>query len=382
MFIFTTLMKQSTCNVLSIVPYRILPPSSGGHLGIASLHHYLGLLCNDHIVSTEDNIADGSYSFHLHKIFPPSIKRYIPYYKLGEITKLARTLNINAIYCDHPYMAPSAAALAKKLNVPWFMRSHNIESERFRTLDKKWWPVMRSFEGTMMRKADGVFLITPEDMKWAKEHYLLAPEKCHLITYGTTLDKAPTGHKEAKHKVAAQLQVDENILWLYFLGAMDFYPNVHALTFILDEVIPRLNKRNIKYQVLIAGKGLAAELKERIDNTPFIKYTGFIPDLHDFLNACDVMLNPVLLGGGIKTKAVEALGYNKIVISSFSGSAGLVIEACGNNLHVSGDYDWDAFTDNIVGSLNETPSIPASFYETYYWGNIAQKIVSIICPKA
>lgn len=365
-------------NLLSIAPYRILPPTSGGHLGIASLHHYLGLICNDHIISTDDNVTDPAYSFRLHSFFPSAIKRYIPFYKFSSLVLFARENNIQAIYCDHPYMAPTALALSRKIKVPWFIRSHNIESERFRTYGKKWWPLMRIFEGSMLRKATGVFLITPEDIKWAQENYRLKPEKCHLIPYGTILDKPPEGHKEAKSKVAGQLGLDEKIPWLYFLGAMDFYPNTHALTFILDEIMPRLKQSNLNCQVLIAGKGLNEELKERISNTTGIKYTGFIPDLNDFLKACDIMLNPVILGGGIKTKAVEALGYDKIVVSTVSGAAGLLPEYCGANLLIATDGDWDTFTNHILAAIHQRAEIPATFYDLYYWGNIARKILSVI----
>ncbi len=365
-------------HILSIAPYRILPPTSGGHLGIASLHDYLGKICDDNLLSTLDNTPDPKYAFNLIPYFTVGVQRYIPYFGVSGLVNVARQHKIEALYCDHPYMAPTVNAVAKRLKVPWYLRSHNIESERFRTYGKKWWPIMRLFEGAMMRKANGVLLITPEDMEWAKKHYHLKNEKCHLIPYGTILDKAPLGHTEAKKKVAAQLGLRDDIPWLYFLGAMDFYPNVQAVEFILNEIMPRLNFHRIEYQVLIAGKGLNEQLKEQISNTPGIVYTGFIPDLNDFLLACDVMLNPVILGGGIKTKAVEALGYNKIVISTKSGAAGLVPSACGRNLYITPDYDWEDYTNALIEGMSATPNIPNEFYEVYYWGNIAKKISMII----
>jgi len=371
-------MPYRNCNILSIAPYRILPPLSGGHLGIVYVHHYLGKLCQDHVVSTVDNDSAENYDFQLYNIFPESPKRYLPFYKFSELLGIARKYDINYIYCDHPYMALTAMALSRKLKVPWFIRSHNIESERFRTFGKKWWPVMRAFEKFAFRQASGVFLITPEDIAWTRQHYGLDPKKCHLIPYGTTLDKAPTGHVEAKKSIAAARQIDASIPWLYFLGALDYLPNTQAIEYILDEVMPRLNKKNLAYQILIAGKGLSDTLKARIEHTPHILYTGFIPDLNELLKACDIMLNPVILGGGIKTKAIEALGYNKIVISAYSGAAGLVPEVCGGNLLISADHDWDAFTENIVKSMNVQPSIPQAFYDMFYWGNIAKNILTIL----
>src|ERR1700761_9512740 len=117
---------QQDKHILSIVPYKVLPPTSGGHLGIVYPHHYLGQLCTDHVVSTVDNADNDQYAFQLHKIFPASAKRYIPYYMLSKLKEIGSTYNIKAIYCDHPYMALTAMALSKQLKAPWFIRSHNI----------------------------------------------------------------------------------------------------------------------------------------------------------------------------------------------------------------------------------------------------------------
>jgi glycosyltransferase involved in cell wall biosynthesis len=371
-------MPHRNCNILSIAPYRILPPSSGGHLGIVYVHHYLGKLCQDHVVSTVDNSSADDYAFQLYKVFPNTPQRYLPFYKYNELLGIARKYDVNYIYCDHPYMAPTAMALSRKLKIPWFLRSHNIEAERFRAFGKKWWPVMRAFERFAMRNANGNFFITPEDKDWAEQHYKLRPSTCHLVPYGTTLDQAPAGHEAAKKSIATSLKINGDVPWLYFLGALDYLPNVQAVEYILDEVMPRLNKTGVAYQIIVAGKGLNEYLKKRIADTHNILYTGFIDDLTQLLKACDIMLNPVILGGGIKTKAIEALGYNKIVISAHSGAAGLAKEACGDNLLVTADHDWDAFAGDVIRAINATPNIPKAFYKMYYWGNIAKNILAIL----
>lgn len=367
-------------SLLSIVPYRVIPVSTGGQLSIVDLHHHMGMYCHDNMVSTSNNDDESKYSFKIHRVFPPVIKRYLPYYKYNAIKKIAKDNNVKYICCDHPYMGLTAIRLSKELGVPWFLRSHNIESERFKTLGKVWWPVMRRFESYMMHKSDGVFFITQEDGEWAAKHYKLDKAKCHTILHGTILSTAPAkdAHAKAKQLLAGELNLDADVPWLYFLGALDYKPNHDAIVYILDEILPRLDKHGIKYQLLLAGKGLSEELKNRIAQMPNGKYVGFVKDLNDFLNACNIMLNPVMTGGGIKTKAVEALGYNKIVISSAIGAAGLIPAVCGNNLHVTPDYDWDAFSQKLIDSITITPAIPQEFYNTYTWSRIAEKAVGIM----
>lgn len=371
-------MHQKTCSILTIAPYRILPVRSGGHAGIVSFHDYIGKICPDHVVSTKDNDEPLSYSFDLHRIFSEKPQRYIPLHKHKELIRIAKTYDVTAIICEHPYMALSAMILSKRLKIPWFLHSHNIESERFRTLGKKWWPVMRSYERFAMRQADGVFFVTGEDATWAEKHYELPEHKCHVTPYGTVLHEPPTGHDEAKKIMAAHEGIDANIPWLYFIGTLDYAPNTQAVSFILDEVLPRLDKAGIQYKMMIAGKGLPEALQQQIKAMEHTTYMGFVPKLELLLNACDIMLNPTITGGGIKTKAVEALGYNKIVVSTEDGAAGIKPEVCGNNLLIAPDNDWQRFTELTIQAMQQKPAIPTAFYDTFYWGKVAEKVVKII----
>ncbi len=368
------------CNILSLTPYRVLPPTNGGHLGIVSMHEYLGRICQDHVIGTTNNGNDKDYAFQLHRAYPAHALRYLPLYNISRIAGIGRRYDVNYIFCDHPYLALSAIALSKKLGIPWFLRSHNIESERFRSLGKKWWRLLRTYERMAMKQADGVFFITPEDRQWAENNFLLDPAVCHLIPYGAITDRIPEGHEAAKATLAHHFHLDAGKVWIYFLGAMNYLPNIEAIKNILHEVVPRLERLGKNsYQILIAGKGLPESLQQTIAVTSNITYLGFLPEVDTFLKACDIMVNPMLTGGGIKTKAVEALGYNKTVISTAYGAAGIIPEICGDNLHIADNHDWDAFTEKLVMVMSAPPPmIPTSFYDTYYWGNIAQKVVRIM----
>src|SRR6478672_6227273 len=101
-------MTTSACRMLSIAPYRVLPPTTGGHWGIVSMHEALGHLCQDHLLGTSDNGSDTGYSFQLHKIFPPYLRRYLPFYGLREAIAIGKRYDVTHIFCDHPYMAPLA----------------------------------------------------------------------------------------------------------------------------------------------------------------------------------------------------------------------------------------------------------------------------------
>lgn len=374
-------MTARDINILSIAPYVFLPLKNGGHQAIAKLHHYIGLHCNDHIVSTDNN-ADSNFSFKLHKIFPNKRFRYLPYFGTKDMLRIAREINCTHIISEHPYMAISAMTVARKLGVPWYIRSHNIESERYKGLGKPWWPILAKYERYAMLQANGIFFITQEDADWAAENFNIPPEKCHLVLFGCDQQVAPQGHYEAKKQLAGELKISADVTWLYFLGALDYSPNEQAVRYIVEEIQPRLNRAGIAHEILIAGKGLDESLQQQIAGTTHIQTLGFVQDLELFLKACDIMLNPVLKGGGIKTKAVEALAYNKTVISSVSGAAGLMPALCGDKLLLADDNDWDGFAEKVIAATQHPTDIPASFYNAYYHGAIAEKVISVMLMDA
>ncbi len=370
-------MPARPCSLLTLAPYRFLPPANGGHLAIALLHEYLGRHCEDHIAGTADNGAATGWSFQLHPVFQASPLRYLPLRYRSTLIQLGLRYDATAVWCEHPYMAVTAAAVAKALKKPWFLRSHNIESERFRELGKRWWKGLASYERWGMRKADGVFFITPEDRALAMDRWKLPADRCLLAPYGTPLEAPPPPAPEAKAQLAREWHARADVPWLYFLGALDYAPNIQALHFLADAIVPRLRRSGRDFEVIVAGKGLLPEDARHLEAAG-IRYTGFLPSLDTFLAACDVMLNPIVSGGGIKTKAVEALAWSKHVVSTYSGAAGLSRDACGPALTVVADTDWDAFAAATLAALEHPAQAPASFYQMYHWDAITAQVLDAI----
>ncbi len=359
--------------LLSLTPYRFLPPANGGHLGIALVHRSLAGFCDDQVAGTKDNAAAGE-PFAFHPLFAATPARYLPFQYDNELVQLGREKRVGAVLCEHPYMAFTAHRVARRLGIKWFLRSHNIESERFRGQARKWWPVLAAYEKWAMQRAAGTFFVTAEDAKWAESHWRIPAQKCHVAPYGTPLNGLPAKSSAEKKALSQTLNLNPDAPWFYFLGALDYGPNVEALQCIIAEVLPRLRAAGKPFEVLLAGKGLSPGLEAQA-KAAGICVAGFLPGLDNFLRAVDVMLNPVLSGGGIKTKAVEALAWGNSVASCESGAAGLFREACGGALRVSADRDWDRFTQDVLALAAVPTVVPPAFYDFYNLDAVAKKML-------
>ena len=125
---------------------------------------------------------------------------------------------------------------------------------------------------------------------------------------------------------------------------MDYKPNLEALENILEKINPLLFDYKLSYKIIICGKKLPAEmndLKEYADRN--IVYAGYVDNISIYFKGSDIFINPVTDGGGIKTKLVEALGYNLTAVSTKNGALGIDEKICNGKLLLSENNDWQAF---------------------------------------
>jgi glycosyltransferase involved in cell wall biosynthesis len=137
-----------------------------------------------------------------------------------------------------------------------------------------------------------------------------------------------------------------------------------------------LQAQHLPYLILILGLDIPQSIVQA--KLPGIQVLGFVEDLDLYLTACQIFLNPVIAGGGIKTKLVEALAYGLNAVSSANGAIGLDPELCGNKLIVCKDADWPAFAEGIFRLKDNESPTPAAYYEHFYWVNITERAARFI----
>ncbi len=364
--------------VLNIVPYPFLPGFSGGQKLIALFSEYLGNRCQLHVAGTVTNDVTLAYNYTFHPVFSGSKLRYINPLNYARLKNIIQQHKIDTIILQHPYMGLFGWWLKKQLGVRLIVHTHNVEYQRFRTIGKWWWPLLKQFERWVLQQADLIFCISEEDKTSMVKNLGVTAGKCILVPYGITQKHMPANKAVCKEEVCRQLQIDVTVPMLFFNGLLDYQPNMEALDKILNHILPLLKQRSFHYNMVVAGKRLPAiynELKPWANLN--VTYAGFVEDIDLYTTAADVLLNPVNTGGGVKTKMIEALGLNTTVVATQTGATGVLPDVCGQKLFVTGDDDWEAFATAIQKSVSERSDIPAAFYETYHWEHIVEKVARL-----
>lgn len=364
--------------VLGLVSYNILPAKTGGQKDIALFYKYFSRQAPLCCVTTRSNQPDQAEGYEVLNILSDSPLRYINLFYFFTLKKIIRQRQITHLELEHPYYGWLAVLLKWFTGVQLIIHSHNIEGTRWKTLGKWWWKGLWWYEKWVHRQAGYNFFKQDEDREYAIRHFGLSPQKCLTTTYGIEWDQPPTTAEKAaaRDAILQKHAIHPHHRLLLFNGSFNYLPNLNGLRHITDQINPALQTAgNFEYTILICGKDIPAEFTTR--SYPNIVFAGFVPDIGLYFKGADVFLNPIVEGGGIKTKLVEALGHNMNAVSSFNGAIGVDPVLCNGKLFITDDA-LTGFAEAVMQACRYEATTPETYYQHFYWGHIAQKAVRFL----
>jgi glycosyltransferase involved in cell wall biosynthesis len=365
--------------VISMIPYPFLPANNGGQKAIALFSQYFSQ--HVHFIGvTVKNNENSQAGYKTIPLFSASRLRYVNPLYITRICKIIRKEKATHLMLEHPYLGWMAIIIKCLTGIKLIIRSHNIEALRFKTTGKWWWKILWYYERLIHRKADINFFITAADCEYAINKYGIDDQKSLVVTFGIEWDQPPSA--EEKRAAAINVRQHHSIppedCLLLFAGALKYKPNFDAYKIIRDEICPALNSIDFKYKMLICGGGLENESP----SDPNIILTGFVDDIHLYFKAADVFVNPVMDGGGIKTKVVEALGNNLTVVSTINGSIGIDKQLYREKLTIVEVDDWTVFAGHVKKACRKHSEIPEEFFFNFHWKHITAKAAKFIIKNA
>lgn len=369
--------------VAAIIPYSIYPYNSGGQKSLALFYRFFSQESDVFLICTSNNTKPADARYTIAPLLGNSVFRYINPFLFFSVKRLIKKNRINVIILEHPYFGWLGYLLKRFLKVKLFVHSHNIEGLRFKTLNKWWWKVLWRYEKWTHSIADFSFFIQKNDKEYAVQNFHLDLNKTAVITYGITWNKQP--EKKEREDAKRHLQELHNIpgeeTIILFNGAYDYKPNRDALETIINDINPCLLKRNdFRYKIIICGRHIPAEIVNQTFENVIL--AGFAEDIEVYYKGSDIFINPVNDGGGIKTKLVEALGYNITSVSTINGAIGVDEEICNGKLLIAANANHTDFAAKVVEAGAVTSSIGEDFYNHFYWRNITDKALRIIKKHA
>jgi len=99
--------------------------------------------------------------------------------------------------------------------------------------------------------------------------------------------------------------------------------NVAAALYFYRYVFPRISEQVPEARFIIAGYGPPQELKALADENPRVEVLGFVEDIDRCYKEAEVFVAPILTGGGIIVKILDALAAGVPVVTTSYGNEGI-----------------------------------------------------------
>ena len=256
---------------------------------------------------------------------PYAVERFASKAWRSRIEDLLERNEFDAVVCDFIFPAASLPWSSKDPKVPWIVFQHNVESmiwkrraDETSVLTQPYlssqWRRMERFESSMCRRFDAVLTVSEEDSRTSKSRYGLENVRGAIptgvdLSYFTELPRSLP-----------------NTPTLVFVGSMDWYANVDAVEYFMDEVWPRVRECLPTARVKIVGRNPPEKIQRLHAPSAGIEVTGTVPDVRPFMRQAHAMIVPLRIGGGTRLKVFEAMAAGVPIISTSIGAEGLEVE--------------------------------------------------------
>jgi sugar transferase (PEP-CTERM/EpsH1 system associated) len=108
---------------------------------------------------------------------------------------------------------------------------------------------------------------------------------------------------------------------LVFTAKMDFRPNVDAVLWFSQEVLPLIRRESPETRFWAVGKSPHPRLAP-LAQEPGIELTGWVEDVRPYIAGAGVYVIPLRIGGGTRLKVLEAMAMGKAIVSTTLGCEG------------------------------------------------------------
>ncbi len=248
------------------------------------------------------------------------IERFISPHFAQRLRKWLQEHPFDVVLLETIYLTPYIPIIRQYSKALVVLRPHNVESEIWERLSaNSSWPQkpylrlqarrLRRYEQRHINDGDLLAGISDRDVAAFRAWNLDKPTL--VLPIGVDLSAYCPDERSFDQPLS-----------LSFIGSLDWPPNVEGLRWFLREVwTPLLLPAFPELTFHIAGRNMPAWLRSL--RVPRVQVHGEVPDAATFLNAHSVMVVPLLSGGGMRAKIVEAMALGRVVISTSMGLEGV-----------------------------------------------------------
>lgn len=326
--------------LLMLAPYSPAPPNSGGRMRLWHEAKFLGkrhaLTLVAFYQTAQERDAQQDLREFCERVYPverPSrpdeadmrnlraLDNLFDWYTTPEMARVLEPLqkeHFDAVILQHIFMAHYAGWF----RAPAVLEEHNIESEIFRQHANA---TVRGTPEHTFRQTRWMMLRKYEDALW------------NQFPLRVVMSEQDKQQMDARAKTGKTIVVENGIdpresavlprarrRTLLFMGALDFFPNIDALYFLRDEILPRLWERDPRIELVIAGRRPPQAIRAFAQDTR-VRVIADPEGMDEIARDCAAVVTPLRMGSGTRVKILHALAMGLPVVTTAKGAEGLAV---------------------------------------------------------
>jgi len=261
------------------------------------------------------NLLVGSLPYNVERFVNPAVAE--------RLTELLREETYDVVQLEGTFVAWYVDVVKRVApEVPVVLRAHNLEHTIWQMLaERELNPLkrfylghlargLRRFEAQYLCKFDAVAAITEPDQRRLRA--LGAPEPVVFVPAGVDM-----------RRFQRDASIRPRPRTLFMIGSLDWLPNLEGLDWFLSEVWPKVHEKMPDLELHIAGKNTPPRLLNLAKQNVLVH--GFVESAAEFMQQYEVMIVPLLSGGGMRIKIIEGMALGKCIISTGLGSEGIFV---------------------------------------------------------
>jgi sugar transferase (PEP-CTERM/EpsH1 system associated) len=263
----------------------------------------------------------------------------------------------------------------------------DIDSDKWlQYAEKKSWPMswlyrregrlLLRYERKVAQQFDASLFVSQAESDLFKR---LAPESAARIGYFN--NGVDTEYFSPAHSHPDPYPKDE--AHMVFTGAMDYWPNVDAVQWFAQEVLPAVLAQFPTARFSIVGARPTAAVRA-LAALPGVHVTGAVPDVRPYLAHARLAVAPLRIARGIQNKVLEAMAMAKPVVASAQALEGI---AAGIGTEVVLARDGSEFIGAVLTLLQQPHDTMGEAARTrvladYTWERNLAVVDELLAPDA